>query len=165
MALKLVLFVSVMVAALALPIAKAQLSINPSIGLGVVLQVQPSFVPCSLGANVTAKYFNLTIVLLCLLLDAQVQLQCGVGNVVASNTTNGSGIFSLSVDFARVVISATVRLSNCNLVVVTHLSTCNATLPAVGVLQSTIQFVRTDVLIGRVVFIYRPVGFRYISST
>ncbi|XP_065615920.1 phylloplanin [Quercus suber] len=141
MALKLVLFVSVMVAALALPIAKAQLSINPSIGLGVVLQVQPSFVPCSLGAN------------------------CGVGNVVASNTTNGSGIFSLSVDFARVVISATVRLSNCNLVVVTHLSTCNATLPAVGVLQSTIQFVRTDVLIGRVVFIYRPVGFRYISST
>nr|POE92510.1 phylloplanin [Quercus suber] len=132
-----------MVAALALPIAKAQLSINPSIGLGVVLQVQPSFVPC----------------------NAQVQLQCGVGNVVASNTTNGSGIFSLSVDFARVVISATVRLSNCNLVVVTHLSTCNATLPAVGVLQSTIQFVRTDVLIGRVVFIYRPVGFRYISST
>ena len=54
MALKLVLFVSVMVAALALPIAKAQLSTNISIGAGAVLQVQPSFVPCSLGANVTA---------------------------------------------------------------------------------------------------------------
>lgn len=55
MALKLVLFVSVMVAALALPIAKAQLSINPSTGVGIVVQVQPSFVPCSLGANVTAN--------------------------------------------------------------------------------------------------------------
>nr|XP_023901319.1 phylloplanin-like [Quercus suber]XP_023921256.1 phylloplanin-like [Quercus suber] len=156
MALKLVLFVSVMVAALALPIAKAQLSINPSTGLGVVVQVLPSFVPCSLGANVTANpgFPN-----------AQVQLQCGAGNVVARNTTNGSGIFSLSVDFARVVISATIRLSDCNLVVVTPLSTCNARLPAVGVLQSAIQFVRTDVSIGRVVFIYRPVGFRYISST
>ena len=55
MALKLVLFVSVMVAALALPIAKAQLLPNTPIGAGVVLQVQPSFVPCSLGANVTAN--------------------------------------------------------------------------------------------------------------
>lgn len=52
MALKLVLFVSVMVAALALPIAKAQLPTAL-----VVFQVQPSVVPCaingSLGANVT----------------------------------------------------------------------------------------------------------------
>lgn len=85
--------------------------------------------------------------------------------MVARNTTNASGIFSLSVDFARLVISATIRLSDCNLVVVTPLSTCNATLPAVGVLQSAIQFVRTDVSVRRVVFIYRPVGFRYISST
>ena len=45
MALKLVLFVTIMVAALALPIAK---------GTSVVVEVQPSFVPCSLGANVTA---------------------------------------------------------------------------------------------------------------
>ena len=49
MATKLVLFVSVMVAALALPIAK---------GTSVEVQVGPSFVPCSingsLGVNVTA---------------------------------------------------------------------------------------------------------------
>ena len=56
MALKLVLFVSVMTAALALPVAKAQSSIR--IVAGVVFQVEPSFVPGSingsLGVNVTA---------------------------------------------------------------------------------------------------------------
>ncbi|KAM3707757.1 hypothetical protein ACJW30_02G048300 [Castanea mollissima] len=115
MALKLVLFISVMVAALALPIAKATLPI----GAGVVFQVQPSFVPCSIN-------------------DAQVQLQCGAGNVVASTTTNATGVFSFSMDAIRLRLSATLGLSACDLVVITPLSTCNSTLAAVGVLESDI---------------------------
>ena len=60
MALKLVVSVTVMVAALALPIAK---------GTNVVVEVQPSFVPCSLGANFIAtppfpSKFSLNLLLL-----------------------------------------------------------------------------------------------------
>ncbi|KAK4587065.1 hypothetical protein RGQ29_023979 [Quercus rubra] len=150
MATKLVLFVSVMVAALALPIAK---------GTSVEVQVGPSFVPCSincsLGVNVTATpAFP----------NAQVQLQCGA-IAVATTTTNASGVFSFSLDFTQVFLSARVGLSNCNLVVITPLSTCNPTLPPVGVLTSSIVFVRTDVLGVRVVLIFRAVGFRYIPPT
>ncbi|KAL4642978.1 hypothetical protein ACB092_02G059200 [Castanea dentata] len=155
MALNLVLFVSVMVAALALPIAKATLPI----GADVVFQVQPSFVPCSingsLGANVTIRAFP----------NAQVQLQCGAGNVVATTTTNAAGVFSFSLDAIRLSLSATLGLSACDLVVITPLSTCNSTLPAVGVLESDIQFVATNVVGARIIFNFRPVGFRYSSST
>ncbi|XP_075655790.1 phylloplanin-like [Castanea sativa] len=155
MAFKLVLFVSVMVAALALPIAKATLPIRA----GVVFQIQPSFVPCSingsLGANVTIRPFP----------NAQVQLQCGAGNVVATTTTNAAGVFSFSLDAIRLSLSATLGLSACDLVVITPLSTCNSTLPAVGVLKSDIQFVATSVVGARIIFTFRPVGFRYSSST
>ncbi|XP_030974070.1 phylloplanin-like [Quercus lobata] len=147
MALKLVLFVTVMVAALELPIAK---------GTSPVFEVQPSFVPCSLGANVTATppFPN-----------AQVQLRCGAGNVVASTTTNASGVFSFSLDSTRVFLSAKAHLSNCNLVVITPLSTCSSTLPAVGVLESPIQFIGFSLLRGHIALIFRPLGFRYSSST
>ncbi|KAM3755567.1 hypothetical protein ACB098_02G049000 [Castanea mollissima] len=155
MAYKLVLFVSVMVAALALPIAKATLPI----GAGVVVQVQPSFVPCSinvsLGANVTIRAFP----------NAQVQLQCGAGNVVATTTTNAVGVFSFYLDAIRLSVSAALGLRACDLVVITPLSTCNSTLPAVGVLKSDIQFVATNVVGARIIFTFRPVGFRYSSST
>ncbi|KAM3707750.1 hypothetical protein ACJW31_02G047200 [Castanea mollissima] len=130
MALKLVLFVSVLVAALTLPIAKATLPIR-------------------------AVFF----------LDAQVQLQCGAGNVVATTTTNAAGVFSFSLDAIRLSLSATLGLSACDLVVITPLSTCNSTLPAVGVLESDIQFVATNVVGARIIFNFRPVGFRYSSST
>ncbi|XP_030949528.1 phylloplanin-like [Quercus lobata] len=147
MALKLVLFVTVMVAALALPIAK---------GTNVVVEVQPSFVPCSLGANVTATpHFP----------NAQVQLRCGARNVVASTTTNASGVFSFSLDSTQLFLSPTVLLNLCNLVVTTPLSTCNSTLPPVGVLESRIQFIRSSVLGLRIVLTFGPVGFRYSSST
>ncbi|KAM3755568.1 hypothetical protein ACB098_02G049100 [Castanea mollissima] len=155
MAYKLVLFVSVMVAALALPIAKATLPI----GAGVVVQVQPSFVPCSinvsLGANVNIRAFP----------NAQVQLQCGAGNVVATTTTNATGVFSFYLDAIRLSLSAALDLGACDLVVITPLSTCNSTLPAVGVLKSDIQFVATNVVGARIIFTFRPVGFRYSSST
>ncbi|KAM4128912.1 hypothetical protein ACJW30_02G204500 [Castanea mollissima] len=151
MALKLVLFVSVLAAALALPIAKA-----------------------TLGANVTIRAFpsrfsqNLLRLVQCTMtthINAQVQLQCGAGNVVATTTTNATGVFSFSLDAIRLSLSATLGLSACDLVVITPLSTCNSTLPALGVLESDIQFVATSVVGARIIFNFRLVGFRYSSST
>ena len=85
--------------------------------------------------------------------------------MVATTTTNAIGVFSFTLDFTQVFLSAGVGLSNCNLVVITPLSTCNPTLPPVGVLISSIVFVRTDVLGVRVVLIFRVAGFRYIPPT
>ena len=104
------------------------------------------------------------IVLLCLLLDARVQLQCGAV-VVATTTTNASGVFSFTLDFTQVFLSAGIGLSNCNLVVTTPLSTCNPMLPPVGVLTSSIVFVGTNVLGVRVVLNFGAAGFRYIPPT
>ncbi|XP_015066296.1 phylloplanin-like [Solanum pennellii] len=71
--------------------------------------------------------------------NASVQLRCGSGNVVSSTTTNGSGAFSLVTSPVQSLLSS--LLSDCNIVVTTPLSTCNATLPSVGVLQAPLQIV------------------------
>ncbi|KAH0781908.1 hypothetical protein KY290_001506 [Solanum tuberosum] len=71
--------------------------------------------------------------------NASVQLRCGAGNVVSSTTTNGSGAFSLVLNPVQNILSS--LLSNCNIVVTTPLSTCNASLPSVGVLQAPLQIV------------------------
>ncbi|KAK4713877.1 hypothetical protein R3W88_019784 [Solanum pinnatisectum] len=71
--------------------------------------------------------------------NASVQLRCGAGNVVSSTTTNGSGAFSLVLNPVQNILSS--LLSNCNIVVTTPLSTCNASLPSAGVLQSPLQIV------------------------
>ncbi|KAG5632947.1 hypothetical protein H5410_004664 [Solanum commersonii] len=68
--------------------------------------------------------------------NASVQLRCGAGNVVSSTTTNGSGAFSLELNPVQNILSL---LANCNVVVTTPLSTCNASLPSVGFLQSPLQ--------------------------
>ncbi|GKV31475.1 hypothetical protein SLEP1_g40160 [Rubroshorea leprosula] len=70
------------------------------------------------------------------LLDAGVQLRCG-GNVVADATTNEKGAFSMVLDPLQFVLSSV--LSNCSLAVTTPLSTCNAKLPSVGCLLSSLQ--------------------------
>ncbi|KAL2470366.1 Pollen Ole e 1 allergen and extensin family protein [Abeliophyllum distichum] len=75
--------------------------------------------------------------------NAKVQLQCGAGNVVASATTNGSGQFSIALNPLLDLLST--LLSNCNLVVKTPLSICNANLPSVG-LTSSLKFVRTTLV-------------------
>ncbi|CAN4106236.1 unnamed protein product [Withania somnifera] len=71
--------------------------------------------------------------------NASIQLMCGAGNVVSSTTTNGLGVFSLVLDPIQNILSSLP--SNRNLVVTTPLSTCNATLPSVGVLRSPLQLV------------------------
>ncbi|XP_075086471.1 phylloplanin-like [Nicotiana tabacum] len=92
--------------------------------------------------------------------NASVQLQCGARNVVSITTTNGSGVFSLVLD--PLVNTLPLLLSNCSLVVATPLSTCNASLPAEGLLQSPLQLVNTIIgSIGlRPSVILGPTGFR-----
>nr|XP_009792310.1 PREDICTED: phylloplanin-like [Nicotiana sylvestris] len=65
--------------------------------------------------------------------NASMQLRCGATNVISSTIANGSGAFSLVVN--------TFPLLNCNLVVATPLSTCNATLQSDGRLASSLRFV------------------------
>ncbi|XP_070042047.1 phylloplanin-like [Nicotiana tomentosiformis] len=75
--------------------------------------------------------------------NATVQLRCGTRNVVSSTITNGSGVFSLVVDSR--VNTLPLLLSNCRLVVATPLSTCNASLPSVGLLASSLRIVNTGI--------------------
>ncbi|XP_075085488.1 phylloplanin-like [Nicotiana tabacum] len=75
--------------------------------------------------------------------NATVQLRCGTRNVVSSTITNGSGVFSLVVDSR--VNTLPLLLSNCRLVVATPLSTCNASLPSVGLLASSLRIVNIGI--------------------
>lgn len=88
MALKLVLFVSLMVAAFAIPIAGAGLIS----GLLVLIRIQATLF-CTPNGNIGANGTSTPV-----FPNALVQLQCGVGNVVSSATTNGSGVFSILLD-------------------------------------------------------------------
>nr|BAJ25790.1 similar to T-phylloplanin [Nicotiana tabacum] len=75
--------------------------------------------------------------------NATVQLRCGTRNVVSSTITNGSGVFSLVVDSR--VNTLPLLLSNCRLVVATPLSTCNASLPSVGLLAPSLRIVNIGI--------------------
>ncbi|CAA3033363.1 Hypothetical predicted protein [Olea europaea subsp. europaea] len=92
--------------------------------------------------------------------NALLQLQCGAGNIVASATTNSSGQFSIALNPLLNVLST--LLSNCRLVVKTPLSTCNANLPSVEGLISSLKFVGTTLVgllnIAEIV----PAGFQFL---
>ncbi|KAM3707758.1 phylloplanin-like [Castanea sativa] len=151
MALKSVLFISLMVAALAVPIAGAGL-ISGLLGL---INIQGTLF-CSLNgsANATATP---------VFPNALVQLQCGAGNVAASATTNSAGIFSIPLNPLQVLLQT--LLSNCNLVVNTPLSSCNANLPSVESLASPLQYVGNTVLGLLNVANIIPAGFKPIPLT
>ncbi|KAK9289156.1 hypothetical protein L1049_017629 [Liquidambar formosana] len=130
MAMKSFLFVTLLVAAMAVPMAEAQLGLlNGLLGL---IRIQGTLF-CTANGNmgvngtVTPVFPN-----------ALVQLRCG-GNVVSTATTNGSGIFSILLDPLNFILSSV--LTSCNLVVNTPLASCNASLPAVGGLISSLQLI------------------------
>nr|XP_009618324.1 phylloplanin-like [Nicotiana tomentosiformis] len=130
MALAKMFMIFLLAALIATPAVVAQLvSIRIS---GVVL--------CSVNGNLdvinglTPKFF---------LVNATVQLRCGTRNMVSSTITNGSGVFSLVVDSR--VNTLPLLLSNCRLVVATPLSTCNASLPSVGLLASSLRIVNIGI--------------------
>ncbi|KAJ6794475.1 phylloplanin [Iris pallida] len=149
MASKTLLFAAVFVAALAAPVAQAQL-----LGLGK-LNISGT-VHCSVNASsaTTASVFP----------NASVQLQCG-SDVVASTTTDSNGAFDLSLNFVTSLLSTI--LGGCTLVVTTPLSTCDASLPSVGILQSALQLLGgvvglVDGLLGSITSLI-PTGFSLIQ--
>lgn len=114
------LFAAVLVAALAAPVARAQL-----LGLGKIFINGTVHCSANAATATTAVFPN-----------ASVQLKCGSG-VVAATTTNADGAFGLSLDFVTSLLSAI--LGGCKVVVTTPLSTCDASLPSTGILQSALQ--------------------------
>ncbi|XP_075086466.1 phylloplanin-like [Nicotiana tabacum] len=76
-------------------------------------------------------------------LNAPVQLRCGARNVISSTITNRSGVISLVMDSH--VNTLPLLLINCLLVVATPLSTCNASLPSVGLLASSLNLVNIGI--------------------
>ncbi|OVA02629.1 Pollen Ole e 1 allergen/extensin [Macleaya cordata] len=131
MAFKSFLFVSLLIAAMAAPQAKAQLG-----GLGGLLgliRIQGTLF-CSANGNMGVNGTSTPV-----FPNAVVQLQCGTGNVVSSATTNSGGVFSILLDPLQSLLSS--LLSNCSLVVNTPLSTCNSNLPTGGILTSPLQLI------------------------
>ncbi|KGN57120.1 phylloplanin [Cucumis sativus] len=95
--------------------------------------------------------------------NALVQLQCGNGNIVSTTTTNNGGIFSMFLNPVQFVLSS--LLSNCNLVVKTPISDCNATLPSTGFLTSSLQFLGSFVQDGLMqIMKVAPNPFTFIPS-
>ncbi|KAK2645689.1 hypothetical protein Ddye_020884 [Dipteronia dyeriana] len=134
--LKSLLFVSLFIALMVTPIAEAQLGLVS--GLLGLIRIQGTLF-CTSNGNIGVNGTSTPV-----FPNALVQLQCGAGNVVSSATTNGSGVFSIVLDPLQVILSS--LLANCNLVVNTPLSSCNSTLPSVGVLQSSLQFIGNTLL-------------------
>ncbi|XP_062150316.1 phylloplanin-like [Alnus glutinosa] len=153
MALKLALFVFLMISAVAAPLAGAQSGLISGL-LGLIRINGTVF--CSIDANIGANGAVFP--------NALVQLQCGGGNAVSSTTTNGAGVFSMLLDPLQFLLSS--LLTDCNLVVNTPLSTCNAKLPALGVLRSPLQLIGNTILGGllRVANVV-PTGFLFAPTT
>lgn len=70
--------------------------------------------------------------------NASVQLRCENGNIVSTTTTNNMGIFSILLNPLEFLVSMITK--RCNVVVTTPLSNCNATLPSIGGLLSSMDF-------------------------
>ncbi|KAE8076781.1 hypothetical protein FH972_015408 [Carpinus fangiana] len=153
MALKLALFVFVVIAAVAAPLSKAQS--QTTTGLVGLIRINGT-VFCSLNGNIGA---NSTV-----FPNALVQLRCGAGNIVLSiGITNGSGVFVILLLDPLGLIAPTV-VPNCKLVVATPLSTCKASLPMMGTLQSPLQLVGTTSGLIPVTN-FKPAGFVYNPAT
>ncbi|KAM7259833.1 hypothetical protein ACFE04_015574 [Oxalis oulophora] len=98
--------------------------------------------------------------------NALVQLKCGSsGNVVASSTTNQSGLFSIVLEYPLPLILLNSLLTDCNLVVDTPLANCNANLPNVAsALTSALQFFGNFISGSLKITNLVPIGFQYIST-
>ncbi|XP_057753229.1 phylloplanin-like [Arachis stenosperma] len=155
MAMKIVVMLSLLVVvAMAIPKAKAQLGIlNDLLGSANI----QGTVLCTLNLkdNVDdngdgAPAFS----------NAQVQLMCG-GKVLSNATTNGAGKFSMKMDSVdSLVYDLSSMLSGCNLMVPTPLSDCNSNLPSVGSLISTLRFLGITNSVANIT----PSGFHFVPS-
>ncbi|XP_071691903.1 phylloplanin-like [Rutidosis leptorrhynchoides] len=110
----------------------AATQIEAQLGLLSVINVAGNLF-CSLNGNAVANATTPTPAFQ----NALVQVSCG-GNVIASALTNQQGQYNIVLNSPVQALSA--LLSNCNLVVATPLSSCNASLPSLGNLQSPLVF-------------------------
>ncbi|KAM5568941.1 phylloplanin-like [Rosa sericea] len=135
---KTMLFVCLLVAAVAVvvPIAQGQINIGGLIpALLGVLRVQGTvFCSANGGATVGTNGTILTPAFA----NATVQLRCGAGNgtVFGTAQTNSNGAFSIMLDYSFFALPQI--LSGCRAVVTTPLASCNATLASTGTLTSTL---------------------------
>ncbi|KAJ6722104.1 POLLEN OLE E 1 ALLERGEN AND EXTENSIN FAMILY PROTEIN-RELATED [Salix viminalis] len=155
MAFKSLLFFALLSAAMvAAPVAEAQLGLIG--GLLGLIRIQGTLF-CTANGNMGANGTATPV-----FPNALVQLQCG-GNVVSTSTTNGSGVFSILLDPLSYILSS--LLTGCSLKVATPLASCDSTLPSLGGLLSSLQFIGNTTL-GALLSVANiiPAGFRFVPS-
>ncbi|XP_058076562.1 phylloplanin-like [Magnolia sinica] len=151
MALKSLLFGSLLLVGVAAPLAVAQLGGLGNL-LGGLINIRGTIF-CTVNGNANGTSTPVFP-------NAQVQLQCG-NTVTSSTTTNSAGLFTMLLDPLTTLLSS--LLNDCKLVVNTPLSTCNAMLPT-GLLQSPLQFLGKTLqgILG--ILNVGPAGFSLIPS-
>ncbi|KAE9598665.1 hypothetical protein Lal_00022474 [Lupinus albus] len=151
MSLKYLLVTFLLIGAMAIPQAKAQLGLlNGLIGSFNIQGIVTCTSKDNMGINgaQTSVFSN-----------AEVQLVCD-GKVFSDATTNGAGMFSIMVD--SLLFNLSSMLNGCNLVVTTPLSKCNSNLPSVGNLISTLHFGGTTLVGTQTVANITPSGFQFV---
>ncbi|XP_073309098.1 phylloplanin-like [Primulina huaijiensis] len=150
MALKALALINILVVGCVVPMVQGQL-----LGLLGLLRIQ-GILYCTANGNIGVNGTTTPV-----FPNALVQLQCG-GNVVSTATTNRSGIFSILLDPLNFILST--LLSGCKLVVNTPLASCDANLPSIGSLQSTLQFIGNALFgllnVGNII----PSGFQFNAN-
>ncbi|RWR94182.1 Pollen Ole e 1 allergen/extensin [Cinnamomum micranthum f. kanehirae] len=135
MALKSLLFFSLLLVVMVAAPAVAQLGLGNLLGL---INIQGTLF-CTGNGNANSSSVSTPV-----FPNAVVQLQCGnTGTVVSSTTTNSAGVFKILLDPLTMLLSS--LLSDCKLVVNTPLTNCNSVLP-IGILQSPLQFLGRTLL-------------------
>ncbi|XP_050374498.1 phylloplanin-like [Argentina anserina] len=143
---KTMLFVCLLVAAVAVVVPVAQGNAHKSISLitGKLF--------CTLNGNGTASSPPFP--------NASVQLRCGSGNGKLFETakTNSTGQFSILEKNLPYTVAQV--LSGCRVVVATPFKKCNSTLPAIGTVASKLTLNPTPVVGPKNVTIYKAVNFK-----
>ncbi|XP_021905026.1 phylloplanin-like [Carica papaya] len=150
------LFTFLLISAISAPIAQSQLGLIGQL-LGLIRITGTVFCTSNGNLNVGVNASSTPV-----FPNAGVQLQCG-GKVVSSATTNGSGVFSMVLDPLQYILSSV--LANCKLAVTTPLAKCDANLPDLGHLLSSLQFVGNTLLGLLNVANLVPTGFQFDPST
>ncbi|RDX76865.1 hypothetical protein CR513_43097, partial [Mucuna pruriens] len=157
MTLKQYLMAFVVIGVMAIPQGKAELGLGVLSGLLGLINIEGT-VFCTYKDNMSLKGVAIPV-----FPNAKVQVVCG-GKEYSNGATDDDGTFSIKMD--PLLLDLSSLLSDCNIVVVTPLSNCNANLPSAGVLISTLNFVGITRLATRTIIAnITPSGFHFVPST
>ncbi|XP_030922938.1 uncharacterized protein LOC115949801 [Quercus lobata] len=147
MAMKLALFVSLMVAALAVPISGAG-------RMGYLIEIHGT-VYCPGNSNTNASGTNKVV-----FANAEIHVVCD-GKAIDYAYTNGNGGFLFAVDYQRYTIPEILK--TCKLVVISALTACPKPSPSTGHLESNLKYIG-DTTVGGNLKISNivPVGFHVV---